>query len=98
MRSYKLAWFKGCCMWERGLGDAVVQACSSVAERCLNMAEVGGSIPSAPTKLQGGTGSRRGIAGVMRGAVAAIAAAGLAACAATPLPAQQVSRAVSDSP
>ena len=25
------------------------QACSSVAERCHNMAEVGGSTPSAPT-------------------------------------------------
>ncbi len=27
----------------------LAQACSSVAERCRNMAEVGGSIPSAPT-------------------------------------------------
>ena len=27
----------------------LAQACSSMAERCCNMAEVGGSIPSAPT-------------------------------------------------
>ena len=28
-----------------------LKACSSVAERCFNIAEVGGSTPSAPTKL-----------------------------------------------
>ena len=29
-----------------------LKACSSVAERCYDMAEVGGSIPSTPTSLE----------------------------------------------
>lgn len=32
-----------------GRSGWTMQACSSMAERCYHMAEVGGSIPSAPT-------------------------------------------------